>query len=104
MPKKISPDIGRSSFSIAEFCYRNHISRSTFFKLQRQKRGPRTMRLGCLVHISVEAESDWKAERENPSDAEVRLLKREADARVKASRKAAKISVASPAHVSKRRA
>jgi hypothetical protein len=92
----------RQAFSIQEFCYRNGISNATYHKLKGQKRGPREMILGRAIRISIEAERDWRAQREQPTDTEARLIKREAQARVRQAKKAAQRSVTSPKHVSKR--
>jgi predicted DNA-binding transcriptional regulator AlpA len=96
-------DFERNAFSIPEFCARNGISAWTFYKLQREGRGPRTMDLGA-IRISRQAEVDWQREREMPGDAEARLIKRQQEARHRQTRAAAKKSVASPRHVSKRKA
>lgn len=92
----------RQAFTIQEFCFRNGISVCTFYKLKEQDRAPRLMLLGRAIRISIEAERDWRAARERPSDTEARLLQREAEARERSARKAAKMSVASNRHVSKR--
>jgi hypothetical protein len=96
----LSPE--RQAFTIQEFAFRNGISLSTYNKLKKQGRGPREMTLGRAIRISATAERDWQAARENPSDTEARLIKREKEARVRSARKAAKISAASPHHVSRR--
>jgi hypothetical protein len=88
--------------TIAQFCQRNGISLTLFHKLKAQGRGPRVMRLGRAHRITLAAEKDWRAEREQPSDAEQRLLQREEAARRRKARAAAQASVASPRHVSKR--
>jgi hypothetical protein len=53
-------DVGRSSFTKAEFCQRNAISIALFYKLRKQGRGPREM----LGRITADAEKDWQRERE----------------------------------------
>lgn len=92
------------AFTVAEFCARNRIGLSTFHKLKNQKRGPRMMYLGRAIRISIEAERDWRAERERPEGAEAKLIARETKARVVAGRRAGSLAAASPRHVSKRRA
>jgi hypothetical protein len=89
------------AFTIAYFCLRNGISLTTYHKLKNEGRGPREMCLGSAIRISIEAERDWRSEREKPLDAEARLIACEAEARVKASKKAGALSAASPKHVSK---
>jgi hypothetical protein len=61
------------AFSIPHFCLRNGISISTYHKLKKEGRGPREMCLGSAIRISVEAERDWRKEREMPNDAEAPL-------------------------------
>ena len=57
----------RAAFSISEFCRRNCISRSMFYKLRRFGIGPRVMRVGVRQIISRDAERDWQREREAAS-------------------------------------
>jgi hypothetical protein len=92
----------QAAFTIHQFCARNTISLATFHKLARQGRGPRVMNLGRAVRISSQAEADWQRERENPDEAEARLIKQEREARVAQTRAAGAAASASPAHVSKR--
>lgn len=47
-----------SAFTIDQFCQRNSISRSTYYKMLREGTGPRLMSAGGMHRISVEAESD----------------------------------------------
>ena len=90
-------------FSIATFCARNGIGLTLYHRLKREGRGPREMRLGRTIRITIDAERDWQRDREFPSDAEARLLARERKARVGLSRRAGQIAAASPRHVSNRR-
>lgn len=53
-----------SSFTISEFCQRNAISKSFFYKLVNSGAGPRLMRVGAHTRISVESETAWKIDRE----------------------------------------
>jgi hypothetical protein len=48
-------------FTIKEFCDRYRIATSFYFKLQKQGKGPRTMRIGSKVLITAEAAADWAA-------------------------------------------
>jgi hypothetical protein len=52
------------SFTIDEFCGRHKFSRSTYYKLQRVGKGPRTMPVLDCVRISEDAEREWVAARE----------------------------------------
>jgi hypothetical protein len=69
----------RVAFSIAAFCARNDISLPTYYRLRRQKRGPKEMRLGLnIIRITGEAEREWQhARQEEPRpDLEDRTMKR----------------------------
>jgi hypothetical protein len=63
-PIRGPPPIARACFSILEFCEAHRISESMYFKLKKQGRGPREMRVGDRVLISVESAADWRAARE----------------------------------------
>jgi predicted DNA-binding transcriptional regulator AlpA len=52
------------SFTIAEFCAAEKISRAFFYKLQSQGNAPRTYPLGSNRRISREALSAWRTARE----------------------------------------
>jgi uncharacterized membrane protein YccC len=92
----------QQAFSIQEFCARNSISLHLYHKLRQQNRGPRTMALGRAIRISIEAERAWRADREQPTESEARLVKREAEVRSALAKQASQKSLASPRHVSKR--
>jgi hypothetical protein len=62
------------------------------------------MQLGRTIRITIDAERDWRAAREMPSDTEQRLIEREKLARARQAKKAASASVASARHISKRKA
>ena len=92
------------TLSIATFCARNGIGLTLYHRLKNDGRGPREMRLGRTIRITLDAERDWRLEREFPSSAEARLIAREEKARVGLARRAGKIAAASPKHVSRRTA
>lgn len=52
------------SFTIAEFCASEKISRAFFYKLASQGKAPRTYPLGSNRRISREAYNVWRAARE----------------------------------------
>jgi|GEM_PF-2447488 len=56
------------AYTIATFCDAAEISPSYFFKLQKEGRGPRTVRLGTKVLITAHAARDWFAELERETD------------------------------------
>lgn len=45
--------------SVAEFCRAVRISRSFFYRLRREGRGPATFKLGRKTLISTEAATSW---------------------------------------------
>jgi excisionase family DNA binding protein len=47
-------------FTVDEFCERFDISRSFFYKLRREGRGPKIMKIGRLTRISPEAADDFR--------------------------------------------
>jgi hypothetical protein len=57
-------DAGVQALSISQFCARNNISRSFFYKLKKRGKAPRTMDVDRRRIISPEAERDWRLERE----------------------------------------
>jgi hypothetical protein len=56
--------LDRAAWSIVEFCERNGLSRSMFYRLKRLGIGPRIMTVGERQLISVAAEREWQLERE----------------------------------------
>jgi len=50
--------------SVDEFCGRNGISRSFFYKLCSQGLGPRVVKLGTRTLITSEDEIQWRIERQ----------------------------------------
>ena len=50
--------------SIKSFCIAHGISESFFYKLREQGQGPREMRLGSRVFITLESAARWRIERE----------------------------------------
>jgi hypothetical protein len=96
-------EIEQQSFTIQQFCVRNAISLSTFHKLRKAGRAPKLMSLGAAIRISIEAERDWHQAMANPPAAVAKRIKKEAQARVERTKRAGKLAVKSPKHVSKRR-
>lgn len=56
-----NPDLPASErhLTITEFCRIKHISRATYFKLQRAGLGPQTISYGAAVRISPAAVAAW---------------------------------------------
>jgi hypothetical protein len=57
-------DAGGQALSISQFCARNNISRSFFYKLKKRRKAPRMMEVDGRRIISPDAERDWRLERE----------------------------------------
>jgi predicted DNA-binding transcriptional regulator AlpA len=60
------------ALSISEFCEAFRISVDFFYKLKRQRRGPREMKIGHRTLISMEAAVEWQREREAATAAEAK--------------------------------
>ena len=89
----------RVSFSIADFCYRNDISLSTYHKLKHSGFGPREMRLGTVIRITLDAERKWQEARSNPRGAEAEAKAAAQEIASARGRKAGQLAVQSPRHV-----
>lgn len=59
--------VSRGAYTVAEFCEAHRISQSMYFKLRNAGLGPREMRAGRRVTISLEAATDWRRAREQAS-------------------------------------
>lgn len=46
--------------TISEWCESNRIGRSFYYKLKKEGRAPREIRIGAKVLISREASADWR--------------------------------------------
>ena len=63
-----SSALERAAYTIAEFCFRNHISRPAYHRLRAEGRGPVEMRIGLnVIRITAEAERDWQRRMQEPS-------------------------------------
>lgn len=55
-------------YTVSEFCAAHgDISRSFFYKLLKQGKAPRLMKVGSRVLISAEAAAEWRAKMEKES-------------------------------------
>jgi hypothetical protein len=91
--------VERVAFTIGEFCARNGICKWNYHNLKRKGQAPREMHLGNAIRITLEAERDWQREREQFNSTRRQNTKR----REAHTRRIAKLAVASPEHVSKRK-
>jgi predicted DNA-binding transcriptional regulator AlpA len=55
------------SYSVDEFCQAERISRVLFYKLLKEGRGPRVMKLGARTTISPSSRAEWHARMEAES-------------------------------------
>jgi hypothetical protein len=63
LARAVQGDAGGRALSISQFCARNNISRSFFYKLKKRRKAPRIMDVDGRQLISPEAERDWRRER-----------------------------------------
>ena len=83
-------------FTRQEFCKRNRIKDSYWYKMKREGTGPRTIRKGAQELVTFAAEKDWRAEQEKASKNEASKLADERRRRL--AKNAAEQSVISPKH------
>jgi predicted DNA-binding transcriptional regulator AlpA len=57
----------KAAYSIQEWAKRHSVSVPLFYKLQREGRGPRVIHIGRRTPISVEADAQWRKDREAES-------------------------------------
>src|SRR3954452_102826 len=59
------PPTPRLALSIPEFCDAHGISEAFFYKLKKQGKGPREMKVGTRTLITFESAAEWRRAREN---------------------------------------
>ena len=59
------PSTPRLALSIPEFCEAHGISEGFFYKLKRQGKGPREMKVGARTLITFKSAAEWRRTREN---------------------------------------
>jgi hypothetical protein len=57
------------AYSVEQFCKAHNISKATFYKLKKENRAPREMKVDGRPRISAEAAADWRRAMEAESDA-----------------------------------
>lgn len=62
---RIEARVPRAAFTIKEFCEAHRLSEAMYYKLRNAGLGPREMRAGRRVTVSLEAAIDWRRSREN---------------------------------------
>ncbi len=58
------PVVAPAVYTIPTFCRAHDLSEAFYFKLKKQRLGPREMQVGGRVLISYEAAADWRKARE----------------------------------------
>jgi hypothetical protein len=56
--------VERAAYSVDDFCRAHDISRGTYYNLKAAGIGPRELRIGSKILITVEAAAKWRRERE----------------------------------------
>lgn len=56
--------VRKAALSVSEFCLAYGISRALFYVLLRNGEGPRVMRVGGRVLVSVDAAKNWQRQTE----------------------------------------
>lgn len=51
---------GAKCLSVDQFCAEHGISRAMFYKLRKQEKAPREMKVGSRTLITVEAAAEWR--------------------------------------------
>ena len=59
------PPTPRLALSIPEFCEAHRISEGLYYKLKKQGKGPREMKVGARTLITFESAAEWCRTREN---------------------------------------
>ena len=65
-PKQVSTSAS-ALLTLAQFCSDHGISKSFYYKLKKQGRGPAEIKLGSLTMISAESASRWRRRMERES-------------------------------------
>lgn len=52
------------TYDVVTFCKQHHISRSLFYKLVRENRGPKLMRVGRRTLITEQSAKKWREQME----------------------------------------
>ena len=89
-----SNSLERAAYTLAQFCYRNQISRPAYHRLRAEGRGPAEMRIGLnMIRITAEAERAWQHQMQKPrKDLETRAVERAVKAGDAAARSGAHVS------------
>jgi hypothetical protein len=83
--------------TVKEWCRKQHISNSSWFKLKKEGRTPAVIMIGAHARITPKATDEWYAREEKL--AQSKEAKLEYERRVKLSKVAGKAAAASPKHI-----
>ena len=61
--------VNRPVYTVNEFCDEHRVSRTLFYWLIKEGKGPRLMKLGRRTLISAEAANDWRRQVESSTAA-----------------------------------
>jgi predicted DNA-binding transcriptional regulator AlpA len=93
----------RRTMSVREFCSRNMMSKSSWFKLVRESRAPKLIKLGPATHrVTLAAEAEWQSRMQAEASSKAAAL--EHARRVEHLSRLGKMAAASPTHIAKVRA
>jgi hypothetical protein len=93
-----------TGFRIRHGSARGPMSRALYYRLKKEGRGPREIRVTpTLIIITPEDEVAWHQQLAHPGDTEARLIAKVDARRLARAKKGAAASAASPRHVSKRK-
>lgn len=53
------------AYSVSQFCQRHSISRALYYKMAKEGKAPKTIKLGRRTLISQEAALEWRQKLEN---------------------------------------
>jgi hypothetical protein len=56
-----------ADFTINEWCRRHKVCRSTYYKMQRENRGPKIIKIGSQTRITRKADEAWSRRMERES-------------------------------------
>jgi predicted DNA-binding transcriptional regulator AlpA len=59
----------KKALSIGEFCALHSMSRPTFYKLEKEGRGPKVIWIGTHKHVTAEAAAEWRQQMERDAQA-----------------------------------
>lgn len=69
----------RAAYTIPQFCEAFAISQRTYFNMRHEGWGPREMRVGRAVRISLAAAADWARAREQQSGSKATAISADAN-------------------------